>query len=190
MSRSPGTAARLAASAAARPATLGTGRLVCIDGPAGSGKTTLAAALATALARGAGRAPVVHMDDLYPGWDGLPLVADPVLGLLGALARGDPGRYRRYDWQACEHAEEHVVEPGPWLVLEGVGSGQRAWAPWTTLLVWVEAPAALRLQRGLARDGLAMRTHWLRWQADEQALFARDGTRGRADVTVDGTSPY
>ena len=29
-----------------RPATLGAGRLVCVDGPAGSGKTTLGAALA------------------------------------------------------------------------------------------------------------------------------------------------
>ena len=34
------------ALAASRPPTLGAGRLVCVDGPAGSGKTTLARALA------------------------------------------------------------------------------------------------------------------------------------------------
>ena len=33
------------ALAASRPPSLGAGRLVCVDGPAGSGKTTLAAAL-------------------------------------------------------------------------------------------------------------------------------------------------
>ena len=33
-----------------RPPTLGDGRLVCIDGPAGSGKTTLAAEVAALVA--------------------------------------------------------------------------------------------------------------------------------------------
>ncbi|HET8603566.1 MAG TPA: 4-amino-4-deoxy-L-arabinose transferase [Marmoricola sp.] len=177
---------RLATAAARRPATLGRGRLVCVDGPAGSGKTTLATALATIL----GGAPVVHMDDLYPGWDGLPEVGREVLGLLGPLADGRPGCYRRYDWYAGRFAEQHCVAPGPWLVLEGVGSGQSAWAGLTTLLVWVEVPDDLRLQRGIARDGEAERGHWVRWMADERAHFVRDGTRERADVLVDGTSSH
>lgn len=183
MSRLP---QRIAATAAARRPTLGAGRLVCVDGPAGSGKTTLADALAAAL----GTAPVVHMDDLYPGWDGLGEVADRVLGLLGPLGQGRPGRYHRYDWHAGAYAEEHEVLPGPWLVLEGVGSGQRAWAAMTTLLVWVEVPTELRLARGLARDGEGMRDHWLRWAEQEQALFAREDTCARADVRVDGAAPY
>ena len=44
----------------AAPPTLGPGRLVCIDGPAGSGKTTLAGAVAAA----APEAYVVHCDEL------------------------------------------------------------------------------------------------------------------------------
>lgn len=177
---------RIAAEAAHRPATLGSGRLVCIDGPAGSGKTTLADAVAEAL----GGAPVVHLDDLYPGWDGLPEVAARVLDLLGPLARDRPGRFRRYDWVAGAYAEEHVVAPGPWLVLEGVGAGQSAWAKLTTLLVWVEVADDLRLTRGIARDGEGMRLQWLRWMGHEQAHFARDATRARADVHVDGASAY
>lgn len=178
--------ARIVAEAATRPPTLGSGRLVCVDGPAGSGKTTLAAAVAEAL----GGAPVVHMDDLYPGWDGLGRVGAVVLDLLRPLAEGRPGSYRRYDWHRGEYAEEHVVRTAPWLVLEGVGSGGSAWARWTTLLVWVDAPTDLRLERGMRRDGEAMRGHWVRWMADEEALFERDGTRGRADVHVDGAAPY
>lgn len=54
--------------------------------------------------------------------------------------------------------------------------------------VWVEADAACRLRRGLDRDGEAYRPHWLRWARQEQALFAADGTRTRADVVID-TSP-
>jgi hypothetical protein len=179
-------AARIVEEAAARRPTLGSGRLVCVDGPAGSGKTTLAAAVADAL----GGPPVVHMDDLYPGWDGLTQVGAVVLELLRPLAEGRAGSYRRYDWARGEYAEEHRVPPGDWLLLEGVGSGGSGWAHWTTLLAWVEAPEGLRLARGIRRAGEAMRGHWLRWRADEEALFARDGTRARADVHVDGTAPY
>lgn len=177
--------AGLVALVDARAARCGATKLVAVDGPSGSGKTTLAADLAGELA-----APTVHMDDLYPGWDGLPEVGREVLGLLGPLADGRPGCYRRYDWYAGRFAEQHCVAPGPWLVLEGVGSGQSAWAGLTTLLVWVEVPDDLRLQRGIARDGEAERGHWVRWMADERAHFVRDGTRERADVLVDGTSSY
>ena len=177
---------RLVAQAAARPPTLGDTRLICVDGPAGSGKSVLAQAVAQAL----DGAPVVHMDDLYPGWDGLADVGGVVLALLRPLAERRPGRYRRYDWTAGEYAEGHVVAPGPWLVLEGVGAGGSARARWTTLLVWVEAPAELRLERGIRRDGEELREHWLRWMADEKTHFDRDSTRERADVHVDGTAPY
>lgn len=159
----------------ARPPTLGSGRLLCVDGPAGAGKTTFAARLG---------APVVHMDDLYAGWDGLASVGPEVLGVLEPLSRGEPGRYRRYDWEAGAYAEEHVVEPAPLLVLEGVGSGGLAWASLMTTLVWVDAAYDVRRRRGLDRDGAVFAPQWTRWAAQEQDLFARERTRERADVFV------
>src|SRR3546814_12089505 len=51
-----------------RPAQPGGGRLLCIDGPAGSGKTTLAEGISDAFP---GSSLVIHMDDLYLGWSGL-----------------------------------------------------------------------------------------------------------------------
>ena len=60
-----------------RPPTLGRGRLLCVDGPAGSGKTTLADEI-----RAITGAPVVHMDNLYEGWDGLPRVGQQLERLL------------------------------------------------------------------------------------------------------------
>ena len=179
----PDAAAVVLALAEERPPTLGDGRLVCVDGPAGSGKTTLAASVA-------GRRPgarVVHMDDLYDGWDGLPRLTAQLTGLLRPLARGTAGSYRRYDWLAGRYAETVTVPPGPLLVLEGVGSGSRDHADLVTVLAWVEAPADLRLRRGLERDGAAMADHWRRWAIDEQALFRREATAERADLLVDGT---
>ncbi len=169
-----------------RPATLGGARLLCIDGPGGSGKTTLARAVAERTG-----AHVVHMDDLYDGWSGLPRVDAQVATLLRPLAEGRPGRYRHYDWDADAWAGTVEVDhpgPGGLLVLAGGASGSRACAARPTGLVWVEAPRDVRRARGLARDGAHLREVWLGWQASEDEHFAHERTRERADLVVSGTA--
>lgn len=168
--------------ATARPPTLGTGRLVCVDGPAGSGKTTLAAAVATLTG-----AQVVHMDDLMHGWEGATDTTAQLRGLLQPMADSRPGRYAEWDWHQDRVAREVTVPAAAWLVVEGVGSGNPEVAPLTTVLVWVEADDDLRLARGLERDGVAMREHWLGFMREEAIMFAAHRTRERADVLVDGT---
>lgn len=164
-----------------RSPTLGDGRLVCLDGPAGSGKTTLAAALAR-LAPGT---PVVHTDELLEGWGGLAGLGGSVARLLRPLAEGRPGVWTRWDWHAGGWAEAHELRPVPLLVVEGAGSWSPAIADLVTVLVWVEAPPDVRLERGLARDGESMRPHWERWRREEDELHRRFGTRDRADVLVE-----
>ena len=69
----------------------GTTRLVVIDGPSGAGKTTLAGDVAAALA-----APTIHMDDLYPGWDGLRAATHRVTEwVVEPLRQGHPARPER-----------------------------------------------------------------------------------------------
>ena len=182
--RSDGASAAsdVAASVRAAPARLGAVRLVCIDGPAGSGKTTFADPLGAELG-----AQVLHMDDLYEGWSGLAAAWRRLAGwVLEPLAHGEPGRYRRYDWAVGEFAEWHDVPVAPVLVVEGCGSAPRALDAWASLVVWVEAPRETRVARGVARDGAAVLAHWIPWMAQEDVVFAAEGTRDRADVTVDG----
>ena len=171
----------LAAHVRATAPRCGRTRLVCVDGPSGAGKSTLAGRLAPVL----GGAAVLAMDDLYPGWDGLaesvPLLHDQV---VVPLAAGLPASYRRWDWDRSAWAEHHDLGVPDVLIVDGVGCGSRPIAPFAVLVVWMEAPEDVRFGRGIARDGQAYRPHWERWAAQEQALFAAEGTRARADVVL------
>jgi uridine kinase len=168
----------------ARP-RLGDTRLVCVDGPAGSGKTTFTARLADALGP---HAAVVHLDDLYAGWTLTGAVARLCAGVLRPMAEGRNGTVHAYDWTTRRFSPGPTAVPArPVLLVEGCGSGSRVLDPVRSLLVWVEAPAPLRLARGLARDGADLEPEWRRWQATEAAEFARENTRPRADLRIDGT---
>lgn len=167
------------------PPRCGPVRVIAVDGPSGSGKTTLAKGVVDALG-----CPVVHMDELYPGWDGLAeavgLVTEQV---LDPLAHGRRARYRFWDWEAHRWGETREVPDTDLLVVEGCASSVRPAGDRAAVRVWVEAPRALRMTRGLARDGEAFRPHWERWAEQEAAIFAADGTKGRADLVLDTAGP-
>jgi len=179
--------AALAEAVRTAPPRLGPVRLVCVDGPAGSGKTTLAGLLAAELGADGMTTSVLHLDDLYEGWSGLGGVWERLdEQVLRPLEQGLPARWQRYDWVA-ERFAEWIDLPGPeCLIVEGCGSAPRAVDGRAVLIAWVEVPAELRLARGVARDGEQMRDHWLRWMAEEATEFAREGTRERAAAVVDG----
>jgi len=146
--------------------------------------------LADALGRGL-RAPVLRMDDLYPGWDGLAAgSARLARDVLPGWRSGRPVRARRWDWaqdrwsRAADGADDVVVPACPLLVLEGVGAGVLAASAAPDVLVWVEAPDDVRRRRALARDGEAYAPHWERWAAQEAAHLAACDPRSRADVVV------
>ena len=180
--------ADLASRVMRAPPRLGGVRLVAVDGPAGSGKTTFAARLATALREREVQVVEFHTDDVLDGWTDLhaywPRLDEWVLQPLG---RGEAGRFRAYNWleQRFEDAWRPVPVPEV-LLVEGVASARAAAAPWVSLTVFVVADRDLRLARGLARDGEALRPQWLRWMADEDAHYDADTTAQRADVLVDG----
>jgi uridine kinase len=163
-------------------------RILGIDGPAGAGKSTLAAAVAVATG-----APVIGIDD-FLGWSDL----DPSsttwwprleTEVIAPFLAGQPVAYQRRDWYGDPEGlgllpEPVRLDPSPLLVLEGVSVTRRAISPRLALRVWVDAPEDIRLARGLERDGEAELDHWLRWQTMEQAFFLEDATRGRADLLV------
>jgi uridine kinase len=167
---------------------LGSVRVVAVDGPAGSGKTTFAGRLAGALGAAGAGASVLHTDDLLDGWTDLRSFWPRLeRWVLAPLRRGEAAWYRRYDWVAHRFGSDwQPVGVPDVLVLEGVGSARAAIRDELSHAVFVRARRESRLARGLLRDGESLRAEWLRWMADEDAHFAADGTEQRADLLVDG----
>ncbi|MCS6570278.1 ATP-binding protein [Curtobacterium flaccumfaciens pv. flaccumfaciens] len=165
----------LAAAAAGVAAATGRRAVVLIDGRSGTGKTTLGAQVAEQLG-----AQLVHLDDLYPGWDGLRAAADAVVtDVLGA-----PSGYRRWDWAADAPADWTSVDPDLPIVVEGCGALSRASAPLASLRVWLEADDAVRWDRAIGRDGEVFAREWDRWAAQEQAFIAAEDPAALADVVL------
>ena len=162
-------------------------RIVGVDGPSGSGKSTLAKQLAARA-----EAPLVQADDFvswsdFGGW-----WARFEAQVLQRLLAHQAAEYQVRDWTGDEFGQSldgwKITPWAPLVVIEGVTCTRRATIGQLTYTIWVEAPADVRLRRGLARDGESRRALWERWMEDEDRFFADDGTRGRADVRVDGTA--
>ncbi|MFF5449289.1 uridine kinase [Streptomyces sp. NPDC012888] len=170
----------LARELAALPPSLGPVRLIGVDGHAGSGKSTFAGRLATAL----GGVPVLHLDDVAThaepfGWTGRFRSQ-----LLEPLAAGRAAHWRPYDWVERRFGAERVQEPVPLLLVEGVGAGRRALRPHLARLLWMETPREESWRRGRSRDGRELAGFWDGWERAELAHFAGDPSRPFADVLV------
>jgi uridine kinase len=156
-------------------------RVVAVDGCGGAGKSTFAAKLGAAL-----HAPVVSTDE-FASWshplDWYPRVVEE---LLRPLSEGRPAIYRRSEWGGGESIVA-TVEPTPTLVLEGVSSSRRAFDDFLAYRIWILTDPRIRLQRGLERDGVAMREQWLEWMANEDAYVAEERPQERADLVISGT---
>jgi cytidylate kinase len=180
------TVAELAARLAQTEPRLGRTRLIAVDGRSGSGKSWLASELAAPL-----DAPVIHLDDLYPGWDGLAKTADVLAEwVIGPLSRQQPARWRRFDWDTMSYAEWHTTAAAGVVMLEGCGSIRSALADAYAARIWVEAPAAARRQRLRARpDWAAYEPFARQWAAGEDHIYRTEHTRQHCDVIVDNPHP-
>ena len=176
-----------AIASAARASTIEGVRLIGVDGPSGAGKSTIARRVAEVLS-----SPIVEIDDFvswvdFAGW--WPRFDAQVLTPLPA---GQDARYEVRDWRNDEFGDAlagwKTVAPHPFVVLEGVTCTRREIADRLAVRVWVDAPADVRLRRGIERDGESHRPLWERWMPEEAAFFDADGTRARADFVIDGTA--
>ena len=129
--------------------------VVTIDGYSGSGKSTLAAALAQ-LVNGW---QVLHLDDWYPGWDGLEAGADIARRIAADLRGGRASSYEAWDWENGATGATIRVPLAP-TIIEGCGAIEAE----ADLVIWIADPGEEeRRHRALVRDGQTYAPHWQRW---------------------------
>jgi uridine kinase len=160
-------------------------RIVGVDGPAASGKTTFVRNLRGCLPE----ASLIEIDDFVSwsnddGWWTRFLEQ-----ALVPIHNGERAHYQARDWVNDEFGtrlgEWRTVPWSPLVILDGGRSTRLDAQPFLSFSIWVEAPRAERLRRGMERDGESHRALWLRWMEKESRFFARDGTKDRADIRVD-----
>ena len=163
-------------------------RIVAVDGYGGSGKSVLADRLAGSLGEAA---TIVRTDDFarpnVRGWEWSRMHAH----VLAPLQRNQPARYQRYDWDADELAEWHDVSVGGTLIVEGISSMREELGRYWDFAIWLACPYAIRLQRGVERDGEAMRSQWTDvWMPEEEAYFQAQRPDQKADIVIDSSRPF
>ena len=167
--------------------------VIAVDGRSASGKTTIAAQLAAASGRGA----VVHADDLawhepMFGWERL------LIQVLELCRSGQGVFLRPPAWEAKGREGQVMVPPSAaTIVVEGVGSSQRAGAHLLDAAVWVQSDADEAERRGIERDVASgvngspeeSIAFWHEWDRHETEFLSRDRPWERADLIVAGTTP-
>ena len=159
-------------------------RLIAVDGPGGSGKSTFAALLSAA----ADGAPIVHTDDFASADNPIDWWPRLLKQVIEPLVDGRPAVYQRYDWPTECLAEWHSIEPAPIIIIEGVSSARREWSMHLSYVIWIETDRTLRLQRAVERDGEEALDDWEYWMAQEDRHYERDPTRERSDAVIDGST--
>lgn len=168
--------------------------IVLIDGRAASGKSSLAAALKNQLFKELEQAPrLVHMDDLYPGWEGL-IAGSHYLNqqILQPLKQGKTSSWQLWDWEQAQRGRSD--EPGNgWrefaggtpLIVEGCGSLSRVSAELADYRVWIETEQQVRHQRWLDRDGEKFNEFWHIWAAQEDEFYQQEKSSQLADLVIE-----
>ena len=160
--------------------------ILLIDGRAGSGKSTLADEVQNEFFKLGESAPrVIHLDDLYPGWDGLQLGVEYLQrSVLTPLSRREVAHYQLFDWVSGERREWREFGGGTPLIVEGCGAINRNSIESADLSVWLEETEQTRKERWMGREGND--THWAQWAAQELDFYARERSAELASRVVAG----
>jgi uridine kinase len=171
--------------------------IIGIDAPGGAGKSVFTSALAKRLSR----CTIVQMDDFFhPSLERVD--GDPRRKPIGAdfdwqrvsaqvleplLAERD-GNYQRYDWERDALAEWHTVPTGGIVLVEGCYAIRDELVLAYDFTVWLECPRAIRLARGIARNGEGIRASWENdWMIAEDFYSENQRPYDRADLVVDSS---
>ncbi|MGO1542861.1 MAG: uridine kinase family protein [Gulosibacter sp.] len=169
--------------------------IIAIDGRGGSGKTTLAYRIQTAL----NGVEIVSTDDI--AWHHSILSWHDLLveHVLQPVRRGEAVRYRPDAWARRDRQGAIAVSADVRiLVIEGTGSLNDRIQPYLDRGIWVQSDYDLAREGALDRDEesgvngdrAAAAAFWDDWQREEVPYLIEQQPWQKADSIVCGTGPY
>lgn len=162
--------------------------LIGIDGRSGAGKTSLAEQLSQVLS--VTRDVVTfHLEDIYPGWDGLAQGIEIYNEcILASLREQRDAYWTAWDWFANSPGGPRLTRCAEIVILEGVGACNWVARQVLDVSVWVELPEQQRRTRALQRDGSSYEQFWDTWAEQESQYLAADPVWESADIIQPGIS--
>ena len=160
-------------------------KIIVIDGPAGSGKTTLAKSLSGLLEN----CPIIHMDEIYEGWENAlspKTFKDLVEWIINPLLENNSIEYIKYDWNLEQRIEKVVINNSKVMIIEGVGSSSFEVSKHASLKLWIEVNKETGINRVLTRDGLHIQEQMKTWQSQESKFFIENNSKENSDIWIDG----
>jgi uridine kinase len=158
--------------------------IVLIDGRAGSGKSTFAEQLQQQLFRDGESAPrVIHMDNIFEGWEGLSLGSDYMVRfILNPLARKETASWQDWSWVKNERSSWREFSGGTPLIVEGCGALTERSKEHAFLSLWLEAREETRRARWIERERHLDKFDF--WAAQELDFYAREKSQSLADLNI------
>jgi uridine kinase len=158
--------------------------IVLIDGRAGSGKSTFAENLQQQLFRDGESVPrVIHMDNIFEGWDGLALGSDYMVRfILQPLARQETASWQDWSWVKNQRSSWREFSGGTPLIVEGCGSLTERSKEHADIAIWLEASEETRRERWIQRERHLEKFDF--WAAQELDFYAREKSQSLADLVI------
>ena len=158
--------------------------IILIDGRAGSGKSTFAEKLQQQLFRDGESAPrVIHMDNIFEGWDGLALGSDYMVRfILQPLARRETASWQDWSWVKNQRSSWREFSAGTPLIVEGCGSLTERSKEHADISIWLEASEETRRERWIQRERHLEKFDF--WSAQELDFYAREKSQSLANLVI------
>jgi len=167
--------------------------IVLIDGRAGSGKSRFSQQLADLIFQSEKQLPkLIHMDDLYPGWDGLRAGSAYLnQNILQPVLSGKQANWQIWDWElgqrgaASEPANGwRSFEGGNLVLVEGCGAVSAVSSEIADLAIWIESDMELRRTRFSTRDEGQFDSYWEAWAIQEDEFYQQEKSSDRCEIWV------
>lgn len=157
-------------------------KVIGIDGCGGAGKSTFAKKLSLALAN----CQIVPTDDFATPKEPIDWYKRMLEQVLVPIKKNKLATYQKYDWQRGRLSDWIEVSPAPYLIVEGVSSYRKEFRPYINFGIYIETSRALRLRRGLERDGEDAKEQWLQWMKEEDRYISEHRPQDNADIILSG----